>query len=451
MKKTLLSILLFTLLLFLFEGCPIDPVKSTKDLFIFQQSPVNKTLNAVSFIDPAKGVAVGVSGTIITTKNGGYSWNRVGGLDFRDLYAVAMIDKSLIVAAGDTGKIERSTDGGASWALVPSSNIQFLKTIRGIAFHSVTDGYAVGDSCAVLFTSDAGVTWTKQNSPETNQILYGVSFNSAGKPYAVGSNGNILTDSSGTWIIDTTIGSNDFYSIQFVSHGSPFAYSDTGYAVGDSGVIIKTINGGNSWNQISSPTTNSLRSVFLTNYHWGYAVGDGGTVLRYDGRSWELISPPGVNNRLNGVDPWTPTSICVGEDGTIVDINPPAVTDGSALDIQSPSNCQWEFTLTAGTLEDSDPKGGESFQYNPFEVCSSVEQLVSSGVPLTGWAQNEKFFSKSAHIDAGQTYAPDDPNHPLDPLSLDMSSGSVSCYLTCYYLDQYGNPHLIKSFFIECP
>jgi photosystem II stability/assembly factor-like uncharacterized protein len=52
-----------------------------------------------------------------------------------------------------------------------------------------------------------------------------------------------------------------------------FANSDTGYATGENGTILKTINGGNNWTSQTSNTTEPLASVFFVNADTGYAVG----------------------------------------------------------------------------------------------------------------------------------------------------------------------------------
>ena len=52
-----------------------------------------------------------------------------------------------------------------------------------------------------------------------------------------------------------------------------FVNSDTGYAVGDYGTIIETVNGGVSWTVQYSRTRYNLSSVQFTSANTGYAVG----------------------------------------------------------------------------------------------------------------------------------------------------------------------------------
>lgn len=63
-------------------------------------------------------------------------------------------------------------------------------------------------------------------------------------------------------------------------------------AVGDMGTVIRTTNGGISWNTISSGTSNNLTSVFFTNADTGFIVGDAGIILKTTdaGISWDSIT-----------------------------------------------------------------------------------------------------------------------------------------------------------------
>src|ERR1035438_9811671 len=59
-----------------------------------------------------------------------------------------------------------------------------------------------------------------------------------------------------------------------------FINTNTGYVAGDSGTILKTINGGISWSKLSSGTMKHLASVYFTSDNTGVVVGDSGTLLK---------------------------------------------------------------------------------------------------------------------------------------------------------------------------
>jgi photosystem II stability/assembly factor-like uncharacterized protein len=94
---------------------------------------------------------------------------------------------------------------------------------------------------ALLMVSGAMAQWFPQNSGTTNN-LNSVYFTDANTGYAVGDSGTIIKTNDGgdNWGIQSSGTSADLYSVQFTD-------SLTGYAVGDSSIILKTIDGGENW------------------------------------------------------------------------------------------------------------------------------------------------------------------------------------------------------------
>jgi photosystem II stability/assembly factor-like uncharacterized protein len=105
--------------------------------------------------------------------------------------------------------------------------------------------------------------------------LASIFFTDANTGYAVGEFGLILqtTDGGANWIPQTSGTQSSLYSITFPD-------TKTGYIVGDYGTILKTNNGGEQWKPIISRTSNSLASVCFTDVNTGYVVGSGGTILK---------------------------------------------------------------------------------------------------------------------------------------------------------------------------
>jgi photosystem II stability/assembly factor-like uncharacterized protein len=57
-------------------------------------------------------------------------------------------------------------------------------------------------------------------------------------------------------------------------------YANTGTAVGNSGTILRTTDGGANWTVQLSGTSNALIAVSFVNASTGTAVGDSGSILR---------------------------------------------------------------------------------------------------------------------------------------------------------------------------
>jgi photosystem II stability/assembly factor-like uncharacterized protein len=70
-----------------------------------------------------------------------------------------------------------------------------------------------------------------------------------------------------------TIQGQNLYSVKFVDQ-------NTGWAVGDGGTILKTTDAGTNWMPQTSGTTAQLRSAYFIDQDTGWVVGDGGIVLK---------------------------------------------------------------------------------------------------------------------------------------------------------------------------
>ena len=109
--------------------------------------------------------------------------------------------------------------------------------------------------------------WYEQESGTTKN-LHDVVFLNEYTGIAVGDSGLILrtTNDGQTWVAQSSGTSNHLNDVCFYN-------SNTAWAVGDSGTIIKTTNGGVSWVQQSSSTFASLNSVCFINENQGWICG----------------------------------------------------------------------------------------------------------------------------------------------------------------------------------
>ncbi|MDO8581465.1 MAG: DUF2341 domain-containing protein [bacterium] len=98
-----------------------------------------------------------------------------------------------------------------------------------------------------------------------------------------------------------------------------FTAQDNGWAVGNNGTILHW--NGNAWSTVSSPTLESLWGLTLLDKDNGWAVGNNGTILHWNGSAWSA-SISGTTSALSGVaftaenNGWA-----VGDEGTILHWN----------------------------------------------------------------------------------------------------------------------------------
>jgi photosystem II stability/assembly factor-like uncharacterized protein len=126
----------------------------------------------------------------------------------------------------------------------------------------------------------------------------------------------VVNSSMAQWIPQNSGTIHDLSSVYFTN-------PDAGYVVGDSGIILKTSDGGNQWTIVNSGTTKFLRSVKFSSSSVGYAVGDNGTILKTinGGGTWTAQNS-GVSKELLSVHfPVEDTGYAVGGnniDGAII-------------------------------------------------------------------------------------------------------------------------------------
>ena len=130
----------------------------------------------------------------------------------------------------------------------------------------------------------------------------------------------MVNGATAQWIIQNSGTSNSLYGVYFTD-------TNTGYAVGQNGTILKTINGGNEWTALTSGTTRSLISVYFTDINTGYTVGDSGIILKTTnaGVDWAFQYSGTINilSSINFIN--TNTGFIVGSDVFLKTLNGGAI------------------------------------------------------------------------------------------------------------------------------
>src|SRR5271165_1385057 len=130
------------------------------------------SFRGVSAVDDRVVWASGTEGAIVRTIDGGKTWNTSnveGGLDFRGIHALnAKVAWILSSGPGDKSRIYKTEDAGEKWTL-QFTNPDAQGFFDAIAFFDAQRGIVLGDPVdghfAILTTSDAGKTWTRQTGP----------------------------------------------------------------------------------------------------------------------------------------------------------------------------------------------------------------------------------------------------------------------------------------------
>jgi len=236
------------------------------------------------FIDETRGLAVGNKGSaadtypvIMLTTDGGGDWTEVdAGYEIGTLNSVTFTDEVTGYAAGQDWEgsipvILRTGDGGQTWkeVIVPQTSA----FVSDVYFSPAGVGWGVGfyeHAGSLLLRSEDGITWTAQDySASEGASLFSIDFPSPDVGYAVGTGpGNPAphiiktTDAGVTWKeLEVPLETAFLYDVLFLDDLN-------GVVVGgfseDSGVILVTRDGGESWTVSRfSGSTVYLKRVFL--------------------------------------------------------------------------------------------------------------------------------------------------------------------------------------------
>src|ERR1035437_4379954 len=139
-------------------------------------SGTSQSLNSVYFTNSTIGYAVGASGTIMKTTDGGAIWNSQVSGTTQIFNSVYFINSTTGYAVGASGTIMKTTDGGITWTNVylGGGSSQYYS----LFFTDINTGYVVGsidwgNQGIILKTTDGGTTW---NVSVTGIPLYSVYF-----------------------------------------------------------------------------------------------------------------------------------------------------------------------------------------------------------------------------------------------------------------------------------
>src|SRR5712691_8388763 len=207
-----------------------------------QQSPatVGTNLGGVDMASATEGWAVGEAGVILRTADGGITWSEQVSGTTEPLNAVRFLDPLTGWAVGNV--MLYTTDGGGSW----HQGNSFPATNYGVDFIDAQSGWAVGIGGVVYTTTDGGHNWSGKVTP-TSDNLKDVDFVDASSGWAVGGNGAIIRTTNGgaTWTVQSS-GTTAFLD------GVSFVSATEGWAAGGN-VFLYTTNGGSKWTQQSVP------------------------------------------------------------------------------------------------------------------------------------------------------------------------------------------------------
>ncbi len=300
------------------------------------------SLRTVSFADRHLGIAGGSGGLLLRTTNGGSTWSRLGSLG-ENIVKLSFIGPSAVCAFGESGGFYRSSDTGSTWTQgrVSTRTILFsgamASPLRGFALsgYDILIHYPYFRSVPTFFqTSDGGNVWSEFPGTVTLRDLRSISFEDALHGMAVGDSGIVLYTSDGGVNWTPQLHGTLLESAGIPLVGVSFPRADTATAVGGYGTIIHTTDGGLHWAaQVSGTRSRLSGTAFSDSYH-GICVGAAGALLRTTDGGLNWFDESGaVSSNLNAVAYGSADHVVVVGDLGVVLVS----SDGGRLWFQ-PSN-----------------------------------------------------------------------------------------------------------------
>jgi photosystem II stability/assembly factor-like uncharacterized protein len=295
---------------------------------------VNDTVGFAGYVTIAMGYSTG--GTFKTV-NGGLTWTDI--FTGTAVKSIFLKDTNNLYLAGGygagnySGSIQRSRDGGKSFS--PAYNTVLLNAID---FHN-GNGVAVGYAGFIITSNDADSTWMASNQPITTDYhrpvnissisflndTLGIASSNDGCPVAMCNNRGslfrtvdggknwsetysggplksvVLLDKNkafagGSGFLKSTDGGQSWTIVDYIKIGSIFFLNESIGFAGGNNSILKTLNGGDNWQDIKSTFSGGgfyITDIYFINDKEGFAISYGSLFSTKDGgNSWLSVITP---------------------------------------------------------------------------------------------------------------------------------------------------------------
>ena len=256
---------------------------------------------------------------ILGTTEAGAEFSVQAPLAAKSLLLDGTVAGSRHVAVGERGHIIVSAAAGSDWvqARVPTRTL-----LTAVHMHDELTGWAVGHDATILRTSDGGDSWTVvHDAPEEELPLLDVWFRDRLNGLAVGAYGfAVATEDGGDTWTGRTISGDDYHLNALIPAPGQAAGSQLLYIAAESGVIYRSEDGGETWQELPSPYAGSWFGGLALDENQVLLTGLRGHFFRSEdrGNSWTRI-PTGTQATLtDAVLLPSGTVVVTGLEGTVL-------------------------------------------------------------------------------------------------------------------------------------
>ncbi|MDQ6470297.1 YCF48-related protein [Flavobacterium sp. LHD-80] len=279
--KKLICFLTFTLGIL---GCSSDGDTITNS-FEKIDAYTTQSLTDISFSNKNQGIICGSFGFLAKTNTGGKTWSVLNVGDKQTFMSAFMVNEQKFY----TARLDMfvTTNSGTTFNKIES--VSGASTIFDIKFFNPSKGLLVRAG-SILKSNDSGNTWTKKYDGYTvdNLVITSdlVAYAYGGYTNNSVDNGIIVKtlDGGETWT-QTLTSDSDITSLSFIS-------DNIGYYINFKRELYKTSNGSTSWTKIANlPGSGSPTSICFTSENIGYFSTDEGKIFetKNGGLNWKIV------------------------------------------------------------------------------------------------------------------------------------------------------------------
>jgi len=289
-------------------------------------NPVESSLNDISLLPDGRIVAVGSGATVIYSDNSGDDWEIIYVPDsisrIVEFNRVDFADNLHGMAVGSYYSIIKTDDGGETWTdISPGADLPYFY-YTDVSYSNEWNCFVAGVHYAESFlvrTSDGGLSW--DTSFHTSERTFSrVQFVDENTGFLSGGDSNFFfksTDGGQNWeqiIVDPGLEGFETGFLYFIDSQTGFYGASVGSETNWSPIIIKTVDGGQSWYQVYTDAFAGAKEFFFLNHDTGFAISP---IIWYQndvlkttdgGETWTIID--------DHIGSWDFEGICMHDDGS---------------------------------------------------------------------------------------------------------------------------------------
>ena len=257
-------------------------------------SDFNYDFNYIKFFDEYTGYLCGE--IVLKTTDGGLNWDSIA--FFLQPHKIQFIDSNTgYIVPSYTYNIYKTTDAGLNWSYAPIPSIEgsrisfhFINPYVGYLTYSTYIGGFFNSEQQIYKTFDGGVTWQYISNFTTYHSINYINFANEQTGFLNGPAGLYKTTNSGvTWSYIW----NEWLSKPLYIFNSEIAYLPTFL-----GQHYRSTNEGINWSEQLNIFNASFNSTFYTDYNTGYIIGNNGLILKTTNGGGLIIGVNDVNTNI---------------------------------------------------------------------------------------------------------------------------------------------------------